>query len=44
LLFDAAIDYDTPTRFRLGVAAPVHGRAAVGAKSVTAYFSLGLPF
>jgi hypothetical protein len=44
LLFDATLDYDEPTRFRVGIARPVRGRAAAGARAVTAYLSLGLPF
>ena len=44
LLLDAALDYDSPTRFRLGVAMPVRGREAVGAKPATIFFTLGLPF
>jgi hypothetical protein len=44
LLLDAALDYDSPTRFRLGVALPVRGRETVGAKRATIFFTLGLPF
>jgi hypothetical protein len=44
LLLDAALEYDTPTRFRFGVAAPVHGREATGAGKLTVFFSLGQPF
>lgn len=43
-LLDTALEYDSPTRFRLGFAAPVQGRTATGAKSSTVYFTLGLPF
>ncbi|HYV96695.1 MAG TPA: hypothetical protein VE967_04480, partial [Gemmatimonadaceae bacterium] len=44
LLVDLTLDYDAPTRFRLGVAAPVRGQARTGAKSVSGYLSLGFPF
>ena len=43
-LIDAALDYDSPTRFRIGVATPTAGKDAVGAKAITAYFTLGFPF
>jgi hypothetical protein len=42
LLLDATLDYDSPKRFRLGVATPIRGRG--DAKDATVYFSLGLPF
>jgi hypothetical protein len=44
LLLDTALDYDSPTRFRLGAAMPVRGRETVGAKRAMIYFTLGLPF
>ncbi len=40
LLLDVAVDYDTPTRFRGGVAVPVQG----GARRAMGYFSLGVAF
>ena len=40
----AVLDWDTPYRFRAGVAFPARGRALVGAPSVVSYFSLGLSF
>jgi Tol biopolymer transport system component len=41
---DTAIQYDFPARFRIGVAVPVSGRAAVGANSASAYATLGSSF
>lgn len=41
---DTAIQYDVPARFRFGVAVPVSGRAAVGAKSASLYVTLGSSF
>jgi hypothetical protein len=43
LLLDAALNYDETNRFRLGFAAPVHGRGAEKREG-TLYFSLGIPF
>ena len=40
----AVLQWDTPYRFRFGVALPSQGRALVGASAVTTYFSLGLAF
>lgn len=40
---DAALSYDAPYRFRLGVAAPVAQRA-LASNAVSAYLSLGLGF
>lgn len=42
--FDTAVQYDFPTRFRLGFAVPVAGGEAVGANSVSVYFSVGSSF
>ena len=45
LILDTTLDYDSTTRFRLGVAAPVRGRLLVpGTNQATVYFTLGLPF
>jgi hypothetical protein len=48
LHLEAALQYDTPYRFRLGVAAPVAGRGeartAERVRAATAYFTLGLAF
>jgi hypothetical protein len=44
LNLDAAIPYDVPYRFRLGVAAPISGRELPGIEPVTVYVSLGFPF
>ena len=44
LHLDAAYDYDTPYRFRLGVAAPIAGRKYFGANSATVFVAIGLPF
>ena len=43
LALDAALQYDAPYRFRLGVAAPVTQRALAGARA-SAYLTLGLAF
>lgn len=40
----AVLDWDTPYRFRAGVAFPWRGRALVGARQAVAYFSLGFSF
>ncbi len=40
----AVLDWDTPYRFRAGLAFPTRGRALVGAPQVVSYFSLGLSF
>lgn len=41
---DTAVQYDFPARFRLGFAVPVSGREAVGAKSLSVYFTAGSAF
>jgi hypothetical protein len=41
LLFDVAVDYDTPTRFRVGAARPVLGE---GTRAVAWYVALGVQF
>ena len=41
---DTAVQYDFPTRFRLGFAVPVSGRDATGAKPVSVYFTVGSAF
>jgi Tol biopolymer transport system component len=41
---DTAIQYDFPARFRIGVAVPVSGRAAVGANSASVYATVGSSF
>ncbi|MDH5235499.1 MAG: hypothetical protein OEW77_11110, partial [Gemmatimonadota bacterium] len=43
LALDAALDYDAPYRFRLGVAHPVRGQA-FAASATTLYFTLGSTF
>ena len=40
---DAALDYDTPYRFRLGVAHPVRGTGAA-LRPTTFYITLGSTF
>jgi WD40-like Beta Propeller Repeat len=40
----AVLQWDTPYRFRFGVAFPAQGRARFGVPSATTYFSLGLSF
>jgi len=42
--FDTAIQYDTPARFRFGVAVPVAGKAATGARAVSAYLTIAESF
>jgi hypothetical protein len=42
--FDTAIQYDFPARFRLGLAVPVAGRAAVGADRASLYLTVGSSF
>ncbi len=42
--FDTALQYDVPTRFRLGVAFPVLNRAAGDAKAVSGYLTVGTSF
>jgi hypothetical protein len=42
--FDTAVQYDVPARFRLGVAVPVRGRAAVGADRASVYLTVGSSF
>jgi Tol biopolymer transport system component len=44
LNLDTALQYDFPARFRLGVAVPVEGREAVGAKRVSGYLTIGSSF
>ena len=44
LQLDTALQYDTPYRFRLGVATPVAGRKYFGKNSAALYFSVGIPF
>ncbi|MBI1810013.1 MAG: hypothetical protein HYR75_08970 [Gemmatimonadetes bacterium] len=41
---DAALEYDVPYRFRLGVAQPVAGRKYTGATGPALFFALGLSF
>lgn len=41
---DTAVQYDFPARFRFGFAVPVSGREAVGAKSMSVYFTAGSAF
>jgi hypothetical protein len=38
------LSWDTPTRLRLGLAVPVLNGAALGARSLTVYFTTGLSF
>ncbi|HZK77601.1 MAG TPA: hypothetical protein VFC35_01745, partial [Gemmatimonadaceae bacterium] len=42
--FDTAIQYDTATRFRAGVAVPVLNRTAGNAKVVSFYLAIGTTF
>jgi hypothetical protein len=42
--FDTAIQYDVAARFRFGVAVPVTGKAATGARGVSAYLTIGESF
>lgn len=42
--FDTALQYDVPTRFRLGVAVPVLNRKVGGADAVSVYFTVGTSF
>jgi Outer membrane protein/protective antigen OMA87 len=42
--FDTAIQYDVPARFRFGVAVPVSGKAATGARAVSGYLTIGESF
>ena len=44
LNLDAALPYDVPYRFRLGVAAPVRKAGVSGVDPVTVYFTLGYSF
>jgi len=44
LQLDTALQYDTPYRFRLGVATPIAGRKYFGKSTAAAYFSVGIPF
>ena len=41
---DAALAYDVPARIRMGIAAPVSGRDATNAKSVSVYLTFGSSF
>jgi len=41
---DAALQYDVPYRFRLGLAAPTSNRSFYGAAPVAAYLSVGVSF
>lgn len=41
---DTAIQYDVPARFRMGFAAPVAGRRAVGADGASIYLTIGSSF
>jgi hypothetical protein len=41
---DTALQYDFPTRFRVGFAVPLSGRAETGARPVSAYFTIGSSF
>jgi WD40 repeat protein len=41
---DAALQYDVPYRFRLGLAAPTSNRSFYGAAPVATYFSVGVSF
>jgi hypothetical protein len=41
---DAALPYDVPYRFRLGVAAPIRDAGLSGIDAVSVYFTLGLSF
>ncbi len=40
----AVLQWDSPYRFRVGVAFPSQGRSLLGVSSVSTYFSLGLSF
>ncbi|MEO8576321.1 MAG: LpqB family beta-propeller domain-containing protein, partial [Gemmatimonadales bacterium] len=42
--FDTALQYDVPTRFRIGVAVPVHNREAGNAEKASFYFTVGSSF
>ena len=42
--FDTALQYDVPARFRLGFAAPLAGRKASDAPSVSVYLTIGSTF
>lgn len=44
LHLDAAFQYDSPYRIRLGVATPTSGKKYFGKSSVTSYITVGLPF
>jgi len=44
VVFDTAVQYDIPARFRLGFAVPVAGREAVGADRASLYLTLGSAF
>jgi hypothetical protein len=42
--FDTAIQYDVPARFRFGVAVPMAGKGATGARGLSAYLTIGESF
>lgn len=42
--FDTAVQYDVAARFRFGVAVPVTGKDATGARAVSAYLTIGESF
>ena len=44
LNLDAALSYDVPYRFRLGLAAPIQRAGLAGLKPLTGYLTLGLSF
>ncbi len=44
LHLDAAVQYDSPYRVRLGIATPVAGRSFFGSSNIAGYFTVGLPF
>jgi hypothetical protein len=44
LQVDAAYDYDSPYRFRIGIATPIKGRKYFGSNNIAIYFALGIPF
>lgn len=44
LNLDAALQFDVPYRFRLGLAHPLHGRTEFGTRSLSTYVTLGGSF
>ncbi len=44
LHLDAAVQYDSPYRLRVGVATPTSGKKYFGKSNVTGYITVGLPF